>query len=106
MVRCEVASTTAVFSWHQLLPYSTGQCFQELQLSGVVGKVELSEPSEKEGFLLSALRDWWPFPPLITAVPESFQATDVDWIVQSGPHYLRLLHPNRQKLLQKVTRAE
>ena len=96
MVRCEVASTTAVFSWHQLLPYSTGQCFQELQLSGVVGKVELSEPSEKEGFLLTALRDWWPFPPLITAVPESFQATDVDWIVQSGPHYLRFLQTNLQ----------
>jgi hypothetical protein len=96
IVRCEIANTTAVFSWHQLLPYSTGQCFQELQLRGVVGKVELSAPSEKDGFLLTALRDWWPLPPLITSVPEYFQASDVDWIVQSGPHYLRFLQTNFQ----------
>ena len=91
VTRLDIKTATASFSWRNLLPRSSGQWFQRLSLEGVTGKMRLPLVSEMAanpgGFTLRVPhpRGHW------LAMPERFEAADVDFIFASNGDYVRLL---------------
>ena len=91
VTRLEIKTATAVFSWRNLLPRSSGQWFQRLTLEGVTGKVRLPLPSEtaarprRFALRLPRPRGRW------LVAPERIEAENVDFIFASNGDYVRLL---------------
>ncbi len=91
ITRLEVTSATAVFSWRNLLPRSSGPWFERLTIQGLTGKIQF--PTEVAPFAapppLSFIKLPSPrggsFP-----APELIEARGVDFIFQSNGDYLRL----------------
>lgn len=91
ITRLEIASATAVFSWRNLLPRSSGPWFERFTAHGVTGKIQF--PTEVAPLVGPASFARLKLPSLhgITfPSPELIEASGVDFIFQSNADYLRL----------------
>ena len=91
VTRLEIKTATARFSWRNLLPRGSGPWFQRLTIEGVTGKLRLPLPAASAApppafaRRVPRPRGHW------LALPERFEAADVDFILESNGDYVRLL---------------
>jgi hypothetical protein len=90
VARVSIDEAEAKFDWRALLPWQGGRWFQRLNLSGVVGKVEIPVVIKRDLSTPAALPRletvvpaWWPTPGDITA-------DDVDLTITTGENNIRI----------------
>lgn len=91
ITRLEIADATAVFSWRNLLPRSSGPWFERLTINGLTGKIQF--PTEVAPLVESTPLSYFKLPSPRGGsfpAPELIEAKGVDFIFQSNTDYLRL----------------